>query len=245
MSLYLLADQGKLPLHQHIDRETLEWIKSNKPVEFEGVDYSAVTDSINIEEISKLFPLETWFISRQTVNTIHGLRHLARVATYVYILAAEHLIPNQEKAEILIAASLHDIRRKDDKGDEGHAHRGADWFIDNKNMILGEFKIDESQIDVLIIHNLIKFHEVSNKELVENSFYSGHKILINILRAADALDRYIQPKRKWWINENYLNLVPNIKIKAFAFDFVTRSEEKHLNEVENKISVIETLKEIC
>jgi hypothetical protein len=231
-SLHKLAEEGNLPLHQNIDPETLEWIKKNKPDDLTNADYSEVANSIDVSKLTQLTPSNIWFTSENKINSLHGIRHLMRVAIYVYYLSKS--IENAVKRNSLLLASLlHDIRRETDKTDEGHAKRGADWYQNKQDEIHTSLNIKE--IDENIVIELIEQHEEMSDK---------NSSLLNILKTADALDRYVQPKMKWWINDEYLKLKPTIELKAFAFDLVTRSEEKYLNGIDSVSAVLDSLLEM-
>ncbi len=232
ISLHYLAEEGKLPIHQNIDIETLEWIKKNQPQNFKNIDYSEISNTIDIDVISKFVSDESWFTSKNKVNSLHGIRHLLRVTTYSYYLSnsINNLI---ERNSLLLASYLHDIRRKTDQGDKGHSKHGADWYLKHKKSILK--KINLENVNHALVNRLIEEHESST----HTNFN-----LLNNLKTADALDRYIQPKKKWWINEEYLEIIPSTALKAFAFNLVIQSEEKYLKGVTSKLSVIDSLKEM-
>lgn len=229
ISLHQLAEEGNLPIHQNLDRETLDWIKINKPDYLINVDYSEVVDSIDVDRIYLLIPNDSWFSSESKINSLHGIRHLMRVTTYASYLS-KSIINNVDRNSLLLASLLHDIRRKTDKGDEGHAKRSAGWYLENKDEIHSRLKINE--IDEKIVTEIIEHHE---KMLDTNSK------LLNILKTADALDRYVQPKKKWWINEEYLKLKPSLELKAFAFELVTISEERYLSGYDSVSAVLDSL----
>lgn len=231
-SLRQLAEEGNLPIHQNIDSVTLDWIKKNKPNNLINVDCSKVIESVNIDEISRLTPISSWFTSVNKINSLHGKRHLMRVAIYTMYLTS-NMKSIVKRNSVTLAALLHDIRRETDKGDEGHAKRGVSWYLDNKDEIYASLNINE--IDDNIVIELIEQHEkMSDKD----------SNLLNILKTADALDRYVQPKKKWWINEDYLNLKPSVELKSFAFDLVVKSEERYLNGSSSRQSILDTLKEM-
>lgn len=231
-SLHQLAEENNLPLHQNLDTETLEWIKNNKPEELVNLDYSDIINSIDIDKISRFTPIHNWFTSKDKVNSLHGIRHLMRVVTYSYYLSSS-IKSDSGRNSLLLASLLHDIRRNDDKGDEGHAGRATEWYLKHDNEVHKELNLTD--IDSNIIIELIKEHERPSSPKSE---------LLSILKTADALDRYVQPKKKWWIDEEYLELKPSMELKAFAFDLVVKSEEKYLRGVDSKDSIISSLIEM-
>ncbi len=233
MSLVQLAGKDKLPLHQNLDTETLQWIKDNEPQELKDRDISLIASNVNVESISKFTPSSVWFTSLEKVNSLHGIRHLMRVAAYAWLLSDK--INSTLRNSLLIAAVLHDVRRLDDKADKGHAKRAAEWYRAHKSEILDIFKINDVNNEVIV--GLIKTHE-KDIDILE------FKELFNILKTSDALDRFIQPKKKWWPDERYLNLKPNLEIRAFAFNLIVKSEEKYLNGTTSEQAVLLSLKEL-
>ena len=233
MSLIQQAEQGNLPLLQNLDRETLQWIQDNESNELKNVDIVSVAKSIDIRKISKFTPLPSWFISQNKVNSLHGIRHLMRVTTYAWLLSKE--VDKIQKNNLLVAAVLHDIRRLNDKADEGHSARAAKWYQQKRNEIIGKFKIDTVNDEIII--ELIKSHELNSKDL-------KFRKLFDIIKTSDALDRYIQPKKKWWLDDKYLNLQPSLEIKAYAFRLVIKSEEKYLDGIDSKEAVLSSLKDL-
>lgn len=242
MSLIQLADRGNLPLHQDLDSETLNWIRKNEPNEFKNVDFSPIARQIELNKIAKFVPLETWFTSPLKVNSLHGIRHLMRVTIYTYYLSLSLPIDEKLTNSLLIAASLHDIRREDDKGDEGHADRGAEWYGKNDSSVLKKYEV--GNIDNSFVGRLISLHEFSDDKLRRNRFYVENYQTVDVLKAADALDRYIQPKKKWWIDDKYLRLVPSIELKVFAYNLILRSEGKYLNGINSKEATLTSLIEM-
>ncbi|RJR24750.1 hypothetical protein C4578_02415 [Candidatus Microgenomates bacterium] len=240
MSLVQRAEEGKLPLHQNIDNETLRWIKDNEPQELKEVGVTLIARSIDIEKVSQFIPLTSWFASLENVNSLHGIRHLVRVSTYAWMLSEN--IYQKQRNSLLIATALHDIRRLDDKGDKGHANRAAKWYEKNKSEVLCAFELDT--VDDRIVAGLIKTHEYSYDDLKYDGFYLKHGKLVDILKTSDALDRYIQPKKKWWLNENYLKIKPGLKLKAFAFNLIIESEQNYLAGVDSKKAVVLSVKKL-
>ena len=239
MCLFKLATQKELPLHQNLDEETLSWIKSNVPDQIKNIDFSELAREVDLEKISCFVPMESWFLSESRINSLHGIRHLIRTTIYAHCLGLK--LHEKQLNNLLIATSLHDISRKNDKNDMGHSSRALKWYQKNKRKVLSKYKVID--VDNNIIENLIKFHELNYEDLGQESFYKRNEEMVNIIKTADALDRYVQPRKKWWMNEKYLKIIPSIELKAFAFNLVVSSEEKHLRGIDSKNSVLLSLKE--
>lgn len=239
-SLVQLAKKDNLPSIQNIDNETLQWIEANEPLEFKNSDTTSIASKIDIGKVSQFTPLFSWFPSQDKMDSIHGLRHLMRVTIYAIFLGS-HLKAKQLN-NLLVAASLHDIRRKDDKGDMCHAKRASDWYAKHKAQILDTYHLEEA--NGVVVKNLINLHEESYDNLKRAPFYIENKELVDIIKTSDALDRYVQPKMKWWLNDSYLELKPNRELKAFAFNLVINSERKYLEGINSKQAVLLSLKQL-
>lgn len=240
MNLVQLAEERSLPLLQNLDSDSLQWIKENEPNELKGISVSSIAKSIDVEKISRFVPLSSWFTSESKVNSLHGGRHLMRVTAYSYFLGLS--LNEEQRNSLLVAASLHDIRRLSDKADEGHAERVASWYRENEEEILRAYGVNE--VDSAVVFSLIKLHEQAYGQLKTDTFYLSNRKLVDILKTSDALDRYIQPKIKWWLKEHYLNLIPSQEMKAFAFNLALKSENKYLNTFDSKEAVLSSLKEL-
>jgi len=238
MSLVDFAQEGTLPKIQLMDIETLKWIEKNRP-NFAKVN-PPFTSKI-LEQVKKYLPPKQWFLEKDCVDSIHGIRHILRV-----IANASNLIFNRKTdlvlaRNLLISSSLHDLRRKDDKGDEGHAVRARDWFIENSDEICRYFGLTLLMKDIDEIANAIYFHEISYGQILSDNEYLKHKEIIDLLKTADALDRYRLPKLKWWINDDFVIVIPDESEKSFAYNLVVNSEENYLSINDSVKSVLNSL----
>jgi len=242
MSLVKLAQIGNLPFHQYMDQATLDWIVSNKPKFLaNATSYNISGDDINF--LKKYIPPINWFLEQKEIDTIHGLRHLLRVAIYAVALCNKERL-STKKINAVISAILHDIRRLNDKEDIGHGERAAHWLLDNVASVEQQFKVILSNKDRNEIYNAIALHEISYAVVQKENSYSQYKYVIDILKTADALDRYCQPKLKWWPNEKYLILTPSDNIKKMAYNLMVSSESLHLKGVNNIESVFQAFKQL-
>ncbi|PIZ57455.1 hypothetical protein COY23_01395 [bacterium (Candidatus Torokbacteria) CG_4_10_14_0_2_um_filter_35_8] len=115
-SLVQLAQEKSLPSHQYMDERTLQWIKDNPP------DISKVSSQSNIsfikedaDIIKSFIPNPQWFSEPKTIDSIHGIRHIIRCLIYGFILAKRLSVSDKPLLELLVATSLHDTRRQNDK----------------------------------------------------------------------------------------------------------------------------------
>jgi hypothetical protein len=212
-SLWSLAKERKQPDFQYMDQETLDQIKLHKPI-FGDPDKLFSLSSQEIEFILDLAPKNTWYLQNEIISTIHGISHTIRVMIYAFILAKDNLDKKSMKA-LLLACALHDTQRQNDKGDEGHEERVVTWFKKN-------------------------FSDSDNFSLVRDILDGKHNLEM-YLRTADALDRYRLPKVKWWIDDSYLQIVPDDSLKLFAFNLVICSEQNILDGTDIKPSITKGL----
>ena len=238
MSLVDFAQEGTLPKIQLVDVETLKWIEKNRP-DFVKIN-QPFTPKI-LEQAKKYLPSKQWFLKKDCVDSIHGIRHILRV-----IANASNLIFNRKTnlvtaRNLLISSSLHDLRRKDDKGDEGHAIRARDWFIENSNKICRYFEVTLSIKDIDEIASAIYFHEIPYGQILSDKEYLKHKEIIDLLKTADALDRYRLSKLRWWINDDFVIVIPDESEKSFAYNLVVNSEKNYLPINDSVKSVLSSL----
>jgi len=143
--------------------------------------------------------------------------------------------------KLCILASLHDIKRKNDKEDSGHAERASLWLRDNFGMISNVYGYEMNNEIIEKISQAILYHDQKEyPEFLDTSLIS----LIENFKVVDALDRYRQPKIKWWINEDFLKLKISSSIKRIAFDLVLKSERYFLSGLSNEESVSKAIYDI-
>ncbi len=160
--------------------------------------------------IQDLSPKPDWYVNPKIVSSIHGIAHTVRVMVYATLLT-RGLINDRDREALLIACSVHDTQRMDDKGDEGHEDRAITWLLEH-----------------------FAQHPLLNQILL---ILKDTRPLSKYLRAADALDRFRLPKVKWWIDDSYLEIKPEAALKEFSFNLVVSSEQLRLNGIGDMESV--------
>lgn len=236
MSLVGLAQENSLPLIQRMDTETLKWIKKNSP------NLTIITQTqvpVIFKNAKKYKPSEKWFLKNDCINSIHGIRHIMRVISNASNLTINRKTDSTTTRNLLIACSLHDLRRKDDKSDEGHAKRAVEWFHKNYGNVLRKFAIVLTKNDIKEVSSAIYFHEIPYAQIASADEYYEHKEIIDLLKTADALDRYRLPKLKWWIDDRLIKIIPSDNEKMFAYKLVVNSEGKYVlpnNSVDSVLS---------
>lgn len=212
-TLFELAANGTLPCHQQMDMGTLSWLVEN------GVQLGLLKKQKSVvSSVSSNF-----FLNKKLISGLHGQRHLYRVAILSQKLNV-HFGNKCRASNLYIAALLHDVRRVNDNADVGHGSRSASWFLQNVSRLEKSFNRKFGKSDISEIYYSIYFHELPYEAFSSDPNYIKNKTMVDILRAADALDRYRQPKLKWWINDSYLQLKLNKRIKQFAYNLVLLSE---------------------
>jgi hypothetical protein len=240
-SLVQLAENKTLPDHQFMDVETLDWIKKNYPfAEIEGLgepfpyaDAFGILDKFRIDQ--------SWFSCKEEIDSIHGIRHILRVAVNGLNLLQYGFKEEQYKNTVLVAALCHDLKRENDKSDPDHGKRSAVWFKNNLQLVEKTFvKLEDQEVDDVFYS--IYYHDTDMSELVNLPEYKSHKRAVDILKIADSLDRYRLPKLKWWVNDELLPSAPPTSAKRFAYKLVVESEKNYLksdNSYNSVLSVIE------
>lgn len=235
-SLIQLAKAKNLPYNQYMDRETLDWIIGNKitnggspRLDLNGEDSQLLS--------SRRIP-NNWFLSPERVGSIHGTRHLLRVAVNGLNLIRFGFAGSSLHKTIVISSILHDIKRACDKDDSKHAIRAAEWFKENTKEIEKVFFPLNTQ-DKNNIYYSILLHEISLKDASNNPFYQKYRNAIDLLKISDALDRYRLPKLKWWPNLDMLPKKPPQNSFLFAYQLVVKSEQRSLDGLDDYSSVFD------
>ena len=234
MNLYELAQRKQLPKFQQMDPPTLEWIRARRP-DLGGWRYSDVGSALTTgPEIPECDP--GWFLEPRVSDGIHGTRHALRVALNARALATELGLSPTERRTVIAAALLHDIGRLHDQGDTEHGARGAKWVNENSDTL--EPLRELGTADHATVALVVLGHEIPYPGVEREPGYAAAGWAIDLLKTADALDRYRLPKTKWWLNETFLKLRPSAALKSFAFDLVVESERRHLHGTDSIDSVL-------
>ena len=174
LPLYKKVDTKHFPLHQYMDPETLEYIRSHRPI-FPNSHQNREELLKILEKIRNIvhdhIPSPSWYRIKDEYNSIHGIRHIMRTMTYVSILANQKQKDEDFHRNAIIAAALHDLQRENDMLDQGHAKRGAEWTEINKANIEDYYDIKLSDTDINSIKNAVNFHVEKCEEIQENCNY--------------------------------------------------------------------------
>lgn len=237
--LYKLAQLKKMPLHQFMDARTLSWIAENILIDLKNVDNSKIKRRFGkkLVHYTKYLPEKKWYGNKFISNGIHGILHAYRVTCYMAILNKLNNLKLNEKL-LLITGMLHDIGRDNDKDNLGHGQRSSAWIIKNKKNIEKQINKKISNREIGLILPAIKLHEFNYNYIPIKDLNKVQLKYLNVLKTADALDRYRLPKIKWWLNDSYLKLKPSKTVKKFAFDFIVATEKNKLKSLSVKKSML-------
>ncbi|HEV3157383.1 MAG TPA: hypothetical protein VGZ00_08585 [Candidatus Baltobacteraceae bacterium] len=230
-SLMAQAANKTLPMYQYMDAATLAWIASHRNER----------PAMPLRPIRRLPPLAqrllnaapipvSWHAETRLVDSIHGTRHLLRTTAFAAILAQLHKLNQYDTESLLVATAIHDCRRVHDKEDIGHGERGGAWLTEHADETFGFFGIDRTINQTQQAAIAVKLHEIpySLINVFHRIAYDRSNQIIDILKTADALDRYRLPKLKWWPNDDLLRVVPPPWLHRIAFELVVETEMKWL-----------------
>lgn len=182
------------------------------------------------EDFKRFIPKNEWFDKNPLIG-IHGLSHTLRVMVYTYILC-------QQKKEIridpfMIAASIHDLKRTKDEREDEHGLNAAKWFLKNKSLFKN---INKKEINAIVF--AVSNHDVYGEIKLEGK----EKIkMFNILKTADALDRFRLKEKNWWPNQKFIPLKLDKEILNFAKNFSIKTEK----EISKGKAVLESIIEMA
>jgi hypothetical protein len=217
-----LARLGRLPRHQYMDAKTLQWIEANDP----RYGQDALTPRLRSDLPN--IPVH-WFAEEKEIQSIHGLRHHARVAVYAGHLAAWLALGEREQREAVLAAAIHDCRRQHDQHDPGHGARAATWFEDAAPEIMSAIT-PGAEVRNDVVATALELHDLPHSEFCAQQLqrYRRTPDVVDVVKTADALDRYRLPKLKWWPDDGRLQLKPPPWLHRFAWRLVVVTEKRDL-----------------
>lgn len=215
--LYIQAQNKNLGSSQFIDLETLDWIKKNSG--YISNFKNSTNIKLNIKDIDRILeflPQYDWFANKENYKSIHGISHIYRVIINIFLLSK---ILNTKNTDMyLLIAGLHDIRRLNDNADQSHGERAAIWFKENKSLLDYDLKYFNS------IYNAIQYHEIDYDQIPSDTM-SNYSFDINVIKAADALDRFRLPKENWWPDINRIALKDSHAFLPLCQRLTIESEE--------------------
>lgn len=233
--LYELAALNRLGDSQFMDKETIEWIASS-PIANDPL-LSIYLDDEDLLIVESLIPRNDYFLNKEVVDSIHGVRHILRVMVNTSLICK---LLDVDSRNYIVAASIHDLRRLNDRKDQGHGARAWEWFEENK-LKLPEHSNLISDIDVVKYSTI--FHDTDYKD-IPLPILERFKHDIDILKAGDALDRFRQPDSRWWPNMDHITLKEAVKLFSLSKRLTVDSERLALGGVASTQSVVITAREL-
>ncbi|MFD4476035.1 hypothetical protein ACFWPU_07955 [Streptomyces sp. NPDC058471] len=220
-----MAAARALPDHQFMDAPTLDWIAAAAPPPAPG------RPALAVREAPVLAPDTAWFTSLAQADGLHGIRHGARTCVLAFLLARAHGLDADHTAALCTAAAVHDCRRRDDRADPEHGQRGASWFTEHAESVLTAFSLEASAELRTLAATAIAVHNIPYDafDSAQYAAYQRAPHLTDLLKAADCMDRYRLPARRWWPNRDHLRLTIPAWLPAFAHGLVVHSERAHLD----------------
>lgn len=226
--LHELADQGRLPAHQPMDQVTLGWITDNRPANFDAAPSFPRPGLM-------LVPDRSWFQAERQADANHGVRHNARVSLLAALLAQEYGLDGDDVVAVCAAGAVHDCRRRDDRADAGHGQRASSWFLHRTAMVTGAMGREVPAAALHRAAQAIAVHDVPYDHFTarQQRAYQRAPHLVDVLKAADCLDRYRLPLQRWWPDLARLRIPVPDWLPPAAFALVVRSEQAALDGATN------------
>lgn len=227
-SLVELAARKQLPHHQFTDHATVRWIEENRPHLVDGAP-SKIRDTSRRLLTRAAIPA-AWLAEPRLRDSLHGVRHAMRTAALAALLAETCGLEEPDTATLIIAAAVHDCRRLHDKDDRGHGERAGRWLATNAEAVWEHFQVETTEPAVTQAATSVRLHDVPYSDFTtdDEADYSRAQKISDLVKAADALDRYRLPKLSWWPDSRHVRAKAFDQLQAAAFDLVLWSETGHL-----------------
>jgi hypothetical protein len=244
-SLVSLAARNAMPGFQYMDAATIAWIASHCD-EFPAISSTPETRVGAIgQRILETGPIPSdWHAEPNLVNSLHGTRHLLRTAALAALLAELYGLGSRDTATLVVAASMHDCRRLHDNNDTGHGERASTWLIEHSSEVFSFFGVHANATQIHKAAVAIRLHDVPYIAFTESDAASrvATEGITDLLKAADALDRYRLPTLEWWPRYEYLRVVPPMWLRRVAFDLVLETESACLAGADSVSAVLTALR---
>lgn len=153
-----------------------------------------------------------------------------RTAALAAVLAEANGLDNGDTATVILAAAVHDCQRRHDQDDRGHGARAAIWLAANADTVWGHFGLTASPRRIVQAATAVRLHDVPYEAFNadDKSDHARAACITDVVKAADALDRYRLPKLKWWPDARYVREPAFDQMRGLAFDLVLVSEWAYL-----------------
>ncbi|WP_367132227.1 MULTISPECIES: hypothetical protein [Streptomyces] len=240
-SLVELAARKQLPRHQYTDHATVRWIEANRPA-FADSPPPRLRPAVQQLVLHAAIPT-AWLVEPCLADSLHGIRHAMRTAALAAALAEAEGIPEDAAATLVMAAAVHDCRRFHDKDDQGHGARAASWLTHNAPTICQHFRTTATAGRIDAAGTAVRLHERPYDAFTpdETEQYNQARQVTDLLKAADALDRYRLPKLSWWPDSTRVRCTAFEALQPAAFELTVTSEAAHLAGLDSADAVAQAL----
>ncbi|MFC9328611.1 hypothetical protein [Kitasatospora sp. NPDC057015] len=206
-----------------MDQDTLARIAGNRP--------TAAAAPTLPHPLPMLVPDAAWFARLEAPDSIHGIRHGARVSLLVHLLAREHRLDDRRTTALAVGAAVHDCQRRNDRADNGHGKRAADWLTRHHSTVTEHLESDLPTDLLEPVATAVALHDVAHSAFTpaQTDAYQRARPLVDLLKAADCLDRYRLPLTRWWPDASQLRVDVPPWLYPLAFDLAVHSEQARLD----------------
>ncbi|MFI5758667.1 hypothetical protein [Streptomyces sp. NPDC051569] len=223
-SLVALAARRQLPDHQYMDRATVQWISANRPAH--GQAWLPPLRAASKRLLGRSALPIGWLAEPKIHDSIHGVRHSMRTAALAALLSEMHGQDDTDTVTAILAAAVHDCRRLHDKDDQGHGARAAIWLAANGGPVRDHFGLAATPCPITRAAIAVRLHDVpyGDFDADDQRDHARAERICDLVKAADALDRYRLPKLRWWPDARHVREPAFDQLREVAFDLVVTSE---------------------
>ncbi|MFE0421572.1 hypothetical protein [Streptomyces sp. NPDC058953] len=275
-SLTEQAALRRLPEHQYTDRATVEWIAAHRPAAPRSPRVVPRPATRALVRRAGLPP--AWLAEPRLADGVHGVRHCLRTAALAAVLAEASGLDAGTTATAVVAAAVHDCRRRHDRDDRGHGERAADWLTERADTVWGHFGLPAPPPDVVArAAAAVRLHDVpyaafgtdtgtgtgpgapgvpgapaapapaaaarTAAALADYHRDPATAAVCDVVKAADALDRYRLPRTSWWPDARQVRLPAFDAFRNLAFTLVVDSERARIAGAGSTAAVLSALAE--
>ena len=244
-SLIAMAERKQLPRHQFMDAATIEWIAAHRPVLPVGGEIVLRVAPAHARRLLALAAIpRTWFAEPRLADSIHGLRHGMRTAVYAALLAGIAGLGENLTSALIVGAVVHDCRRLHDQDDTGHGARAAAWLETHIGPVTDHFGVGGDVVrEFRQAAIAVRLHDIPYGDFGPAGEMKRQEAqrATDLLKAADALDRYRLPKLKWWPDARHLRVPLPPHLQRFAYELVLETERAHVEGMSSEVATIQAL----
>lgn len=108
--------------------------------------------------------------------------------------------------------------------------RAAGWLAGNGDTVFGHFGLVATSRRLTRAATAVRLHEIPYAEFTagDRADHARAERVTDLVKAADALDRYRLPKLKWWPDARYVREPAFDELRGLAFALVLISERAYL-----------------